>query len=134
MNKNLKKLLLILLVFMFALVGCAARADEDYLPDTEALPFATPTPIPQLTLKDVPSMTPAPTPSPTAEPTEAPTPDPEVFYTAEDFVYVVNPDGTATITEYTGSEKNLTVPSALDGHTVTAIRRRAFRLLISGVS
>ncbi len=72
MNANMKKLLVIFVVLASVLAGCAATMNDDFLPDTEALPFATPTPIPQLTLKDVPSATPKPTPAPT--PGEAPAP------------------------------------------------------------
>ena len=71
MNGNIKKVFVILLISVYVLAGCAATLD-DFLPDTESLPFATPTPIPQLTLEDIPSMTPAPTPA--AEQTETPTP------------------------------------------------------------
>lgn len=45
MNANMKKMLVILVVLASVLAGCAATMD-DFLPDTEALPFATPTPIP----------------------------------------------------------------------------------------
>ena len=51
---------------------------------------------------------------------------PETFYNAQDCVYVLKEDGTAEITGYTGSTKDLTIPSELDGHTVTSIRSRAF--------
>ena len=78
MNANMKKLLVIFVVLASVLAGCAATMNDDFLPDTEALPFATPTPIPQLTLKDVPSATPKPTPAPTPgeEPAPAATPKP----------------------------------------------------------
>ena len=72
MNTKIKNTLLILLVAAFVLTGCAATMEDDFLPDTEALPFATPTPIPQLTLKDVPRPTPSPTPAPSPEQSEAP--------------------------------------------------------------
>ena len=71
-NTKIKNTLLILLVMAFVLAGCAATMEDDFLPDTEALPFATPTPIPQLTLKDVPRPTPSPTPAPSPEQSEAP--------------------------------------------------------------
>lgn len=71
-NTKIKNTLLILLVAAFVLTGCAATMEDDFLPDTEALPFATPTPIPQLTLKDVPRPTPSPTPAPSPEQSEAP--------------------------------------------------------------
>ncbi|MDO4989886.1 MAG: hypothetical protein Q4E45_05215 [Eubacteriales bacterium] len=77
MNANMKKMLVILVVLASVLAGCAATMNDDFLPDTQALPFATPTPIPQLTLKDVPSTSKpassnaqghAPAPTPTAKP------------------------------------------------------------------
>lgn len=74
MSRKFKNVMLILLVLAAMLAGCAATMDDGFLPDTEALPFATPTPIPQLTLKDRPSATPAPTPEQTDTP--APTPKP----------------------------------------------------------
>lgn len=74
MNAKVKKMLVILLVAIYVLAGCAATLD-DFLPDTDALPFATPTPIPQLTLKDVPSAKPKATAE--AKETEAPTPTPK---------------------------------------------------------
>lgn len=43
-----------------------------------------------------------------------------------DYTYTVNDDGTATITGYTGSEADVTVPSEIDGHTVTVIGGGAF--------
>ena len=76
MNANMKKMLVILVVLASVLAGCAATMNDDFLPDTEALPFATPTPIPQLTLKDVPSATPKPTPAPEAGEAPAATPKP----------------------------------------------------------
>ena len=39
----------------------------------------------------------------------------------EDFVYELNDDGTATITEYLGSDDEITFPSEIDGYKVTAI-------------
>lgn len=46
--------------------------------------------------------------------------------TSGDYTYSVNQDGTATITEYTGSEASVTIPSALDGNKITAIGNYAF--------
>ena len=51
---------------------------------------------------------------------------PEKFSNAEGYVYVLNEDGTAEITGYTGSEKKLLIPAELDGHTVVSIGARAF--------
>ena len=38
-----------------------------------------------------------------------------------DFAYVVNEDGTATITEVKTNAADVIVPAVIDGHTVTAI-------------
>ena len=43
-----------------------------------------------------------------------------------DFEYELLDDGTAEITDYTGSATDLTIPSTLDGFTVTSIGARAF--------
>ncbi len=43
-----------------------------------------------------------------------------------DYSYVVLSDGTVEITKYTGSATELTIPSTLDGYTVTSIGDRAF--------
>lgn len=43
-----------------------------------------------------------------------------------EYRYTVNEDGTASIYAYDGSESELTIPSALDGHPVTAIGQGAF--------
>ena len=43
-----------------------------------------------------------------------------------DFTYKVLSDGTAEITNYSGTEANLTIPSQLDGYTVTRIGSEAF--------
>ncbi|MGN1420393.1 MAG: leucine-rich repeat domain-containing protein [Eubacterium sp.] len=43
-----------------------------------------------------------------------------------DFEYELMDDGTAEITDYTGSATDLTIPSTLDGFTVTSIGHRAF--------
>ncbi len=51
---------------------------------------------------------------------------PEKFTNVDGYVYVLKEDGTAEITGYTGKEKKLTIPSELDGHTVTSIGYRAF--------
>ena len=47
-------------------------------------------------------------------------------YTSGDFEYDLLNDGTAEITEYTGYATDLTIPSTLDGYTVTSIGERAF--------
>lgn len=43
-----------------------------------------------------------------------------------DFEYSINDDGTATITGYNGSDTELTIPSEIDGKTVTGIGEDAF--------
>lgn len=43
-----------------------------------------------------------------------------------DFCYDLRPDGTAILLAYLGGERVLTVPDALDGHTVTAVGGEAF--------
>ena len=43
------------------------------------------------------------------------------------YQYIVQDDGTAKITGYTGRRRHLTVPSRIDGYTVTAIGERAFK-------
>ncbi len=42
------------------------------------------------------------------------------------YEYSVNTDGTVTITDYTGSEKNVVIPNKLGGKTVTVIGTEAF--------
>ena len=51
---------------------------------------------------------------------------PENVLTRGPYEYVLLPDGDAEIIRYSGSEARLTVPSALDGHPVAAIRDHAF--------
>ncbi len=46
--------------------------------------------------------------------------------TSGDYTYEELEDGTAKIIKYTGMERNLIVPSELDGHTVTAVGNEAF--------
>ncbi|MCD7796098.1 MAG: leucine-rich repeat domain-containing protein [Clostridiales bacterium] len=47
-------------------------------------------------------------------------------YTSGDYEYTVLDDSTAEITDYTGSAAELTIPSAIDGYTVTTIGCSAF--------
>ena len=47
-------------------------------------------------------------------------------YTSGDFTYKLNDDGSAIITQYSGSAAALTIPSSLDGHTVKQIDSYAF--------
>lgn len=54
---------------------------------------------------------------------------PTVFaagYTSGDYTYTLDTDGNATITKYTGSTADLTIPDTLDGHPVVEIGREAF--------
>ena len=46
--------------------------------------------------------------------------------TAGEYEYAVNEDGTVTITLYTGSAADVTIPSQIDGKTVTVIGEYAF--------
>lgn len=46
---------------------------------------------------------------------------PVIARTVGDYTYTDNSDGTVTITNYGGSERNLTIPEELDGKTVSAI-------------
>jgi hypothetical protein len=41
-------------------------------------------------------------------------------YTSGDYIYTLS-DGKATITSYTGSNTNVTIPGSLDRHPVTAL-------------
>jgi hypothetical protein len=46
--------------------------------------------------------------------------------TGEDFTFSDNEDGTVTLTRYTGSQQNVTIPAAYGGKRVTVIGNRAF--------
>lgn len=50
----------------------------------------------------------------------------DTTYTSGDYKYRILDDGTAEITDYTGSATNLTLPSRLDGYPVTSIGNGAF--------
>ncbi|MGN1019899.1 MAG: leucine-rich repeat domain-containing protein [Aristaeellaceae bacterium] len=50
---------------------------------------------------------------------------------AGDYAYRVLEDGTAEIVEYYGDDEHVTIPSGLDGRTVTGIGDWAFRLCLS---
>ena len=52
-------------------------------------------------------------------------------FTAGDDEYALLDDGTAEITNYYGSDEELVIPDALDGHPVTAIGENAFKKLKS---
>ena len=43
-----------------------------------------------------------------------------------DFNYVINKDGTSTITGYTGIDSSVTIPSVIEGSTVTSIGQKSF--------
>jgi len=47
-------------------------------------------------------------------------------YTSGDFQYVLKEDGTAEITDYTGKDEDLEIPSILEKYTVTTIGDEAF--------
>ncbi len=47
-------------------------------------------------------------------------------YTSGDYKYYLNDDGTAYITEYTGSDKDLVIPGILDEHKVVCIWSETF--------
>ncbi len=47
--------------------------------------------------------------------------------TSGDYTYAVLDNGTAKITKYTGSATELTIPSVIDGYSVTSIGNAAFR-------
>lgn len=48
-------------------------------------------------------------------------------FTSGDYEYTLLEDGTAQITDYTGSDTDLTIPAQLDGHPVTEIGSFAFQ-------
>ena len=52
-------------------------------------------------------------------------------YTSGDYQYILLADGTAEITDYTGKEKELTIPAQLAGHAVTSIGDKAFSFCTS---
>jgi hypothetical protein len=58
--------------------------------------------------------------------------------TSGDYVYTINGDNTATITDYIGLATDITIPSSLDGHNVTIIENGSFndtgvtRLVVPG--
>ena len=47
-------------------------------------------------------------------------------FTSGDYTYILNEDGSAVITSYTGKAEKLAIPSELDGHTVKGIGNYAF--------
>lgn len=49
--------------------------------------------------------------------------DKPIVYTSGNFEYAILDDGTITINRYNGNESDLTVPSTLDGYTVTSFGR-----------
>lgn len=48
-------------------------------------------------------------------------------YTSGDYRYTLNEGGTATITKYTGTESNITIPEQLENHKVTMIGSQSFK-------
>ena len=47
-------------------------------------------------------------------------------YTSDNYQYTLNVDGTATITKYTGTDSNITIPEQLENHKVTMIGSQSF--------
>lgn len=48
-------------------------------------------------------------------------------YTSGDYQYTLNEDGKATITKYTGTESNITIPKQFENHEVTMIGAQSFK-------
>lgn len=48
-------------------------------------------------------------------------------HTSGDYQYTLNEDGKATITKYTGTESNITIPKQLENHEVTMIGSQSFK-------
>lgn len=48
-------------------------------------------------------------------------------YTSDNYQYTLNVDGTATITRYTGTDSNITIPEQLENHKVTMIGSQSFK-------
>ena len=48
--------------------------------------------------------------------------------TSGDYRYILKEDGTAEITEWSGKDADLVIPSTLDGHSVTRIGEYGFSL------
>lgn len=48
-------------------------------------------------------------------------------YTSDNYQYTLNVDGTATITKYTGTDSNITIPEQLENHKVTMIGSQSFK-------
>ncbi|MBR3987886.1 MAG: leucine-rich repeat protein [Clostridia bacterium] len=53
--------------------------------------------------------------------------EPPATFVSGDYIYTINPDGTAEIMDYTGNAEILTIPEELDGINVTSIGYEAFR-------
>ena len=58
--------------------------------------------------------------------TSAAAADEPTVYNSGDYKYVLLEDGTAEITDYTGKAAQLTLPTTLDGFSVTSIGDSAF--------
>lgn len=52
-------------------------------------------------------------------------------YESGDYTYFINDDGTATISKWTGSDTDLTIPEEIDGYTVTKIGDKAFSICLT---
>ena len=48
-------------------------------------------------------------------------------YTSGDYQYTLNEEGKATITKYTGTESNITIPKQFGSHEVTMIGSQSFK-------
>lgn len=149
-----RKILALILLAIFALlVGCTTSPDEpavaldastptgttpnitdpvDTTPEpenpTETNPPTTESPTTETTT-NTPTTEPA-TESPTSEPTDPPPTESTPTYPetspVKDFEYVVNDDGSITITMYVGSGVDVVIPTEIEGKNITAIGNAAF--------
>ena len=51
---------------------------------------------------------------------------PPTVYTSGDYSYIINDDGTITISGYDGDEEDIVIPTEIDGYAVSAIGMQAF--------
>ena len=57
---------------------------------------------------------------------EMPPFEPPEVYSSGDYSYIINEDGTITISDYEGEEEELVIPTEIDGYAVSAIGGEAF--------